>query len=120
MRHILDHRSTCIHEVRELSPDPRAAQWERRHLDALADSLDSMEIWTPTTHLCALLNVSYHQFIRSYWVAAARFGVGRPFAAPVDLSQLVIVVQPPARDDDYARIDFYPKGTGIISEEVTA
>lgn len=118
MERILDDLVFRFPELRELHPDPQTAQRERTHLDALADRFNSMNMWTPTAQLCSVLNLSYHQFIRSYWVAAALSGVSRPFEAQVDVSRLLIVVQPPTRDEHYARIVFFPKGTEVVLEAV--
>ena len=115
MDYLLKTEDARTGELRKLIPDRRLAQWNRTQIDALADWYDSIEIWTPTAQLCALLNLSYHQFMKAYLVAQARFTDPKSFASPLDVSRFVLVVEPATNDDDYARVSFHPKG-GAIQE----
>ena len=86
-------------------------QWTKEDIDAAAEWLYNNERWSSWTHYCWVSNLRYGQCVKAFRVAAARFGL--PFSLGFDPLGLVTVIEPAEDPDDYAYVQFFPKGTQV-------
>jgi len=80
-------------------------------LDAAAEWLYEHERWNPWTHYCWVSNLRFGQAVRAHRYMCARYNKG--FSVGFDAIGLVTVIEPPDNPNDYARVQFYPKGTRV-------
>ena len=92
-------------------PSTESTCWAPSDIDAAAEWLYKHERWNPWTHFCWVSNLRFGQAVRAHRYMCARYNKG--FSAGFDAIGLVTVIEPPDDPADYARVQFYPKGTPI-------
>ena len=90
-------------------PSSKIAYWTADDIDAAAEWLYKNERWNPWTHYCWMSNLRFGQAVRAHRYMCARYRKG--FSVSFDGIGIVTVIEPSDDPADYARVQFYPRGT---------
>ena len=93
----------------DFAPSTKITDWAAADIDAAAEWLYKHERWTPLTHFCTRSNLRYGQAVRAHRYMCARYN--KVFSAGFDVMGIVTVIEPADDPADYARVQFYPRGT---------
>lgn len=92
-------------------PSERLVLWTKENIDDAAEWLYDNDRWSHWTHFCWVSNLRYGQAVKAHRYMSARYDLG--FTTSFDALGVVTVVEPSEDPDDYARVQFYPKGAKV-------